>query len=111
MKKEELEKKLENINLPHIGIQSHQQRLKMALFNSGYFKEKIIMSWTKKLVSAGVVLALIAFLGVTVVNPTLIQANAIKIAEHDTPITTIQNDKGSVIKAANIKESNLASKK
>lgn len=104
MKKEELEKKLENINLPHIGIQSHQQRLKMALLNSGYFKEKIIMSWTKKLVPAGVVLALIVVLGVTVVNPKLIEAKAIKIAKNDPQIQKIMKETGAVIKEVKIKE-------
>jgi len=58
MKKEDLIKKLENLKTPEIEIQSHKQRLKMALFNSGYFKERTIMFWTKRLVPVGVALAL-----------------------------------------------------
>ncbi|HDZ54494.1 MAG TPA: hypothetical protein ENI19_02480 [Candidatus Nealsonbacteria bacterium] len=104
MKKEELEKKLENINLPHIEIQSHQQRLKMALLNSGYFKEKIIMSWTKKLVPAGIVLALVVVLGVTVVNPKLIEAKAMAIAKNDPQIQKIMKETGAAIREVKIKE-------
>ena len=104
MKKEELEKKLENISLPEIQIQSHRQRLKMALLDSGYFKEKIIMSWTKKLVSVGVALALIIVLGVTVVNPKIMEARAMEIAKNDPQIQKIMQETGAVIKEVKIKE-------
>ena len=104
MKKEELEKKLENINLPQIEIQSHKQRLKMALLDSGYFKEKIIMSWTKKLVSVGVALALIIVLGVTVVNPKIMEARAMEIAKNDPQIQKIMKETGAVMKEVKIKE-------
>ncbi len=40
MKEEELIKKLENTALPGIEVQSHRRRLRMALLQSEYFKEK-----------------------------------------------------------------------
>lgn len=42
MEFKDLEKKLENIKTPSIEIQSHKQRLKLALLNSGCFKEEKI---------------------------------------------------------------------
>lgn len=39
MNEEELVKKLESINLSKIEVQSHRYRLRMALLQSGYFKE------------------------------------------------------------------------
>ncbi|MCD6233182.1 hypothetical protein J7J81_02265, partial [bacterium] len=76
MKKEDLIKKLENIKTPDIEIQSHKQRLKMALLSSGYFKKKPIMFWTKRLVPAGIALALILVVGFTVIQPKLQIAKA-----------------------------------
>ena len=40
MKEEELIKKLENIELPNIELQSHQRRLRMALLNAGYLQRQ-----------------------------------------------------------------------
>jgi len=49
MNKEDLIKKLENLDLPEIELQIHRRRLKMALLNSGYRKgERTIMSLLKK---------------------------------------------------------------
>ncbi|MCJ7769696.1 MAG: hypothetical protein MUO92_04400 [Dehalococcoidales bacterium] len=40
MKEEELRKKLERVEIPRIELESHRSRLKMALLNSDYFKNK-----------------------------------------------------------------------
>ncbi|MBA7715349.1 hypothetical protein ES703_124390 [subsurface metagenome] len=40
MKEEELIKKLENVELPRIELQSHRRWLRMALFNAGYLKRQ-----------------------------------------------------------------------
>jgi hypothetical protein len=49
MNKEDLIKKLDNLDLPEIELQNHRRRLKMALLNSGYWKgERTIMSLLKK---------------------------------------------------------------
>jgi len=49
MNKDDLIKKLENLDLPEIELQSHQRRLKMALLNSGYWKgERTTMALLKK---------------------------------------------------------------
>jgi len=40
MKEEELIRKLENVELPYIRVQSHQRRLRMALLDAGYLKRQ-----------------------------------------------------------------------
>ena len=40
MKKEELIRKLENVELPDIRLQSHQSRLRMALLDAGYSRRQ-----------------------------------------------------------------------
>jgi len=40
MKEEELKEKLERVEIPHIELESHRSRLKMALLNSDYFKKE-----------------------------------------------------------------------
>ena len=102
MKKEDLIKKLENIKTPEIEIQSHKQRLKMALLSSGYFKEEKIMNpimfWTKRLVPAGVALALILAIGFSVIQPKLQIAKAMEIAKKDPQIQQLMKDYGVEIK-------------
>jgi len=104
MKHEDLIKKLENIEVPEIEIQSHKQRLKMALLSSGYFKEKTIMFWTKRLVPAGVALALIAVLGFTVINPKLQVARAMEIAKNDPQVQQLMEDYGVEIKEVKLQD-------
>jgi len=62
---EDLIKKLENLKMPEIEIQSHRQKLKMALLNSGYFKEKTTMFLLKKFAPIGAVavIALVLVIG------------------------------------------------
>ncbi|XOB40373.1 MAG: hypothetical protein ACKKMR_03640 [Candidatus Nealsonbacteria bacterium] len=104
MKKEDLIKKLENIESPSIEIQSHKQRLKLALLNSGYFKEKTIMFWTKRLVPAGVVLALTLIVGFTVVQPKLQIARAMEIARNDPQIKELIEEYGVEIKEVKLQD-------
>jgi len=40
MKEEELKEKLERVEIPHIELESHRSRLKIALLNSDYFKKE-----------------------------------------------------------------------
>ena len=104
MKKEDLIKKLENIKTPEIEIQSHKQRLKMALLSSGYFKEKPIMFWTKRLVPAGITLALILVVGFTVIQPKLQIARAMEIAKKDPQIQQLMKDYGLEIKEVKLQD-------
>ena len=104
MKKEDLIKKLENIKTPEIEIQSHKQRLKMALLSSGYFKEKPIMFWTKRLVPAGITLALILVVGFTVIQPKLQIAKAMEIAKKDPQIQQLMKDYGVEIKEVKLQD-------
>lgn len=67
MNKNDLIKKLENLDLPEVNLPSHQRRLKTALFNSGYWKEKTSMSIFKKFAPIGSI-AVIALLVVAGVN-------------------------------------------
>jgi len=104
MKKEDLIKKLENIDLPEIKLPSHQHRLKMALLNSGYFKETPIMFWTKRLVPAGVVLALTLIVGFTVIQPKLQIARAMEIARNDPQIKELIEEYGVEIKEVKLQD-------
>jgi len=104
MRKEDLIKKLENIKTPDIEIQSHKQRLKMALLSSGYFKEKPIMFWTKRLVPAGITLALILVVGFTVIQPKLQIAKAMEIAKKDPQIQQLMKDYGVEIKEVKLQD-------
>ena len=104
MKFKDLEKKLENIEVPEIEIQSHQQRLKLALLSSGYFKEKPIMFWTKRLVPAGVALALILVVGFSVINPKLQIARAMEIAKNDPQIKELMEEYGVEIKQVKLQD-------
>ncbi|MCD6283690.1 hypothetical protein J7J12_00330, partial [bacterium] len=103
MKKEDLIKKLENIKTPEIEIQSHKQRLKMALLSSGYFKENSIMFWTKRLIPAGIALALILAIGFGVIQPKLQIAKAMEIAKKDPQIQQLMKDYGVEIKQVKLK--------
>jgi len=104
MKKEDLIKKLENIKTPDIEIQSHKQRLKMALLSSGYFKKKPIMFWTKRLVPAGIALALILVVGFTVIQPKLQIAKAMEIAKKDPQIQQLMKDYRLEIKQVKVQD-------
>ena len=108
MEKEDLIKQLENIELPEIEIQSHQRRLRLALLSSGYFKEKKIMNlfmfWTKRLVPAGVTLALILVVGFSVIQPKLQIARAMEIAKNDPQIQQLMKDYGVEIKEVKLQD-------
>ncbi|XOB42242.1 MAG: hypothetical protein ACKKMP_02675 [Candidatus Nealsonbacteria bacterium] len=104
MKKEDLIKKLENTKTPNIEIQGHKQKLKMVLLNSGYFKEKTIMFYTKRLVPAGVALALILVVGFTVIQPKLQIARAMEIAKNDPQIKELMEEYGVEIKEVKLQD-------
>jgi inhibitor of cysteine peptidase len=69
MKHEDFIEKLEHLKTPEIELPGHKQALKMALLNSGRFKERTIMNWAKILAPITAALLLIAFVGVFVNNP------------------------------------------
>ncbi|MCD6148280.1 hypothetical protein J7J18_02800, partial [bacterium] len=108
MEFKDLEKKLESIKVPEIEIQSHKERLKMALLNSGYFKEEKIMNpimfWTKRLVPAGIALALILAIGFSVIQPKLQIARAMEIAKKDPQIQQLMKDYGLEIKQVKVQD-------
>lgn len=114
MKQDDLIKKLENIEIPEIEIQSHKQRLKMALLtrlnfakqnfggqDSGYFWNKIML---KKLVPAGVALALILVVGFSVIQPKLQIARAMEIAKNDPQIQQLMKDYGVEIREVKLQD-------
>ena len=108
MRKEDLIKKLENIKTPEIEIQSHKERLKVALLNSGYFKEEKIMNpimfWTKRLVPVGAALALILAIGFSVIQPKFQIARAMEIAKKDPQIQQLMKDYGVEIKQVKLED-------
>jgi uncharacterized secreted protein with C-terminal beta-propeller domain len=64
MKHEDFIEKLGNLKTPEIELSGHRQALKMALLNSGRFKERTIMNWAKVLAPITAALLLIAVVGV-----------------------------------------------
>jgi inhibitor of cysteine peptidase len=64
MKHEDFIEKLGNLKTPEIELSGHKQALKMALLNSGHFKERTIMNWAKVLAPVTAALLLIAVVGV-----------------------------------------------
>ncbi|XOB40942.1 MAG: hypothetical protein ACKKMW_02645 [Candidatus Nealsonbacteria bacterium] len=104
MKKKDLIKKLEKVKTPNIEIQSHQHRLNMDLLNSGYFKKKTIMFYTKRLIPAGVALALILVVGFTIIQPKLQIARAMEIAKNDPQIQQLIEDYGVEIKEVKLQD-------
>jgi len=57
MEEEELIKKLENIKLPKIEVESHRRRLRMALLDSKYFKKQVeggVFSLAKSKIKGGI---------------------------------------------------------
>jgi inhibitor of cysteine peptidase len=64
MKHEDFIEKLENLKTPEVELPGHKQALKMALLNSGRFRERTIKNWAKLLAPVAVALLLIAFVGV-----------------------------------------------
>ena len=63
MKHEDLIEKLENLETPEIELPGHKQALKMALLDSGRFKERTIMDWVKILAPITAAVLLIAVMG------------------------------------------------
>ena len=109
MKIEDLVKKLENLNLPEIDtqspkVQSHKRRLKIALLSSGYFGEDKIVFWTKRLVPAGIALALILAVGFGTIQPKLQIARAMEIAKNDPQIQQLMKDYGVEIKEVKLQD-------
>ncbi len=63
MNTDDLIKKLENLDLPEVELQSHRYRLKMALLNSGCWKGETAMSLLKKrIVPVGGIIAIAALI-------------------------------------------------
>lgn len=84
MNKEDLIKKLENIDLPEVELQSHKRRLKTALLNSGYFKKQTTMSLLKKIAPIGAVavIALFVVVGVNYFkNPSSVSRNNLLMSQ------------------------------
>ncbi|MFZ2146581.1 MAG: hypothetical protein WAV28_05110 [Sedimentisphaerales bacterium] len=83
MNKDDLIKKLENLDLPEVELQSHQRRLKMALLNSGYWKGETTMSLLKKAVPVGgiVTIATIIVVFIFTFKGATPQASAQEIAQ------------------------------
>ena len=84
MNKDDLIKKLENLDLPEVELPSHQRRLKMALLNANHWKgEKTTMSLLKKAVPVGGIIAIVAIIAVLSIGSrgTMPQAYAQEIAQ------------------------------
>jgi inhibitor of cysteine peptidase len=68
MKYEDLIKKLENLKTPDIELPGHKQVLRMALLDSGRFKQRTIMNWAKVLAPVAAAVLLITVVGLFAVD-------------------------------------------
>jgi hypothetical protein len=93
MKHEDLIKKLENLETPEIELSGHKQALKMALLNSGRFKERTIMDWAKILAPVTAAVLLIAVVGFfNVIQPQLQMARAKEITKNDPQVQQLMEE-------------------
>jgi len=69
MKHEDFIEKLEKLKTPEIELRGHKQALRMFLLNSGRFKQKTIMNWTKVLAPIAAAVLLITVVGIFVDTP------------------------------------------
>jgi uncharacterized secreted protein with C-terminal beta-propeller domain len=87
MKYEDLIKKLENLKTPDIELPGHKQVLRMALLDSGRFKQRTIMNWAKVLAPVAAAVLLITVVGLFAVDrsgPLYLGGNQIsKFASYD----------------------------
>jgi hypothetical protein len=95
MKHEDFIEKLRNLKTPQIELLGHKQALKMALLNSGRFKERTIMDWARVLapIAAGVLLIAVAGF-FTVIQPQLQMSQAKEIARNDLKVQELMEEYG-----------------
>jgi hypothetical protein len=99
----ELIKLLENTDLPKIELKGYKLRLKSVLLDSKNFRPKKAFFWSKKLVPVGAFLSLVVAFGILVVNPKLMEAKAINIAQKDPQVQELMQESGAAIKEAKVK--------
>jgi len=98
MEDKDLIKKLENIELPDIEIQGHKRRLKIALISSDYFQKSSFFEIFKKSLAFTVpALALLVIFGITIIQPKLIEARALRLAEGNPEIKKLMEEKDMVL--------------
>lgn len=105
MENEDLIKKLENIDLPEVEIGSHKRRLKMALFNSGYFQKR--RPWEVFKRSFVLVLptfAVLMILSWLVVKPKFTEIRILNIAKNDPAVLKLMEEKGIALNEIKIKD-------
>jgi len=105
MELEELIKKMENMEVPPIEIRNHKQRLRMALLDSECFKQKpSIFSFKRIVFLTSAVAVTMFFLSVAVINPRLMEASAMEIANNDPQIKKMISENGMFIKEIKVKD-------
>ncbi len=74
MKKEELIKKLETVELPTVEVPSHRNRLKMALLNAGHLKDQVVSRKpaTKVMLISGFAGAMLVLVLLTIIKPSFL---------------------------------------
>ena len=95
MKHEDLIEKLKNLKTPEIELLGHKQALKMALLNSGHFRQRTIMDWAKILAPISAAVLLIAVVGFfNVIQPRLQIAQAKELAMNDPQVQELMGEYG-----------------
>ncbi len=105
MENEDLIKKLESIELPEIEIPSHKSRLRGALLTSDYFQKPSFFETLKRpLVLTAPALALLIFLGVTIIQPKLNETRALTIAKNNSEIKKLLEDQNMILGEVKVKD-------
>lgn len=98
-------KKMENMEVPSIEIQDHKRKLKIALLDSECFKGRASFFSFKRIVFlTSAVAVTMFFLSVIVINPRLMEASAMDIANNDPQIKKMISENGMFIKEIKVKD-------
>jgi hypothetical protein len=106
MKNEDLIKKLENVRLPEISSESHKAKLRLALLDSGCFKQPDFWgTFRRYAVFAAPALAVFIILGITVaVRPKLAEAQVLGIIKNNPEVQKIISEQELTLDEIKIKD-------
>lgn len=105
MENNDLIKKLENIELPEIGIQNHKRELRIALLDSKHFQKSNFLEILKKFFIFTVPsLALLILVGVTIIQPRLIENRAIAVAKSSSEVQKLIAEENMNLQEVKVKD-------
>ncbi|MFO7773866.1 MAG: hypothetical protein R6V59_08065 [Dehalococcoidia bacterium] len=105
MKQEDLIKKLESLETPEIELSGHRQALRMALLNSGRFRQRNVMDWARILAPISAAVVLLVVVGFFhLIQPQLQIAQAKEIAGNDPHVQALLEERGLEISEVKVQD-------